>query len=93
MMYLDESLAEWAQSGLPETGDAAAKPTRDSNGAELKDGDSITLIKDLAVKGAGFTAKRGTLVRNITLTSNPLHIEGRVSGQLIVLVSAYLKKV
>ena len=93
MMYLDESLADWAKAGLPEdTSGTDRAPTRDSNGAELKDGDSITLIKDLAVKGAGFTAKRGTLVRNISLTDNPLHIEGRVSGQHIVLVSAFLKK-
>jgi len=93
MMYLDESLSAWAQAGLPDI-DTAPKsaPTRDSNGAALANGDSVTLIKDLAVKGAGFTAKRGTLVRNISLTDNPLHIEGRVSGQQIVLVSAFLKK-
>ena len=93
MMYLDDSLAEWAKAGLPEdTADTDRAPARDSNGAALADGDSVTLIKDLAVKGAGFTAKRGTLVRNISLTDNPLHIEGRVSGQQIVLVSAFLKK-
>jgi protein PhnA len=65
---------------------------RDANGAILSAGDSVTLIKDLAVKGAGFTAKRGTIVRGISLTDNPLHIEGRVNGQRIVLVSAFLKK-
>ncbi len=93
MMYLDETLSEWAQAGLPETsGDTDRVPTRDSNGAPLAGGDNVTLVKDLAVKGAGFTAKRGTLVRNISLTDNPLHIEGRVAGQQIVLVSAYLKK-
>ncbi|MBL4869872.1 MAG: PhnA domain-containing protein [Robiginitomaculum sp.] len=93
MMYLDESLTEWAKAGLPEIVDSKETPTRDSNGAVLQNGDTVTLIKDLAVKGAGFTAKRGTSVRNITLTTNPLHIEGRVNGQLIVLVSAFLKKV
>jgi len=51
------------------------------------------LIKDLDVKGAGFTAKRGTVVKNITLTDNPLHIEGRVNGVRIVLVADFLKKV
>ncbi|MGL5800184.1 MAG: PhnA domain-containing protein, partial [Plesiomonas sp.] len=56
------------------------------------DGDSVTLIKDLVVKGANFTAKRGTMVKNITLTSNPEHIEGRVNGVHIVLVAAFLKK-
>ena len=94
MMYLDESLAEWAEAGLPEQNDNLTRtPTRDSNGTELAEGDTITLIKDLQVKGAGFTAKRGTVVRNIHLTDNPEHIEGRVSGQQIVLVSAFLKKV
>ncbi len=93
MMYLDESLAEWAKAGLPEKEEENDTPTRDSNGAVLQNGDTVTLIKDLAVKGAGFTAKRGTAVRNITLTTNPLHIEGKVNGQQIVLVSAYLKKV
>ena len=67
-------------------------PTVDSNGAVLQEGDSVTLIKDLDVKGAGFTAKRGTLVKGIRLTNNPLHIEGKVNGVQIVLVAAYLKK-
>ena len=94
MMYLDESLTEWAAAGLPEeSDDLERESTRDSNGTTLNEGDTITLIKDLQVKGAGFTAKRGTVVRNIHLTDNPEHIEGRVSGQQIVLVSAFLKKV
>jgi protein PhnA len=94
MMYLDESLVVWAEAGLSvENDDISRTPTRDSNGTELAEGDTITLIKDLQVKGAGFTAKRGTVVRNIHLTDNPEHIEGRVSGQQIVLVSAFLKKV
>ncbi len=94
MMYLDESLTAWASAGLPEENDDLNRiPTRDSNGTELAEGDTITLIKDLQVKGAGFTAKRGTVVRNIHLTDNPEHIEGKVSGQHIVLVSAFLKKV
>jgi protein PhnA len=44
------------------------EPTRDSNGAELKDGDSVTLIKDLKVKGANTTLKRVTLIKNIRLS-------------------------
>jgi protein PhnA len=58
----------------------------------LLEGDNVTIIKDLEVKGAGFTAKRGTMVRGIHLTDNPLHIEGKVNGTQIVLVAAYLKK-
>lgn len=93
-LYLDESLAEWAQAGLPEEEEIdSSAPTLDSNGTKLLEGDSVTLIKDLDVKGGGFTAKRGTLVKNISLTNNPKHIEGKVNGIQIVLVSAFLKKV
>lgn len=92
-LYLDESLLEFAKAGLPEKEESEeGAPTLDSNGTRLQEGDSVTLIKDLDVKGAGFTAKRGTLVKNISLTNNPKHIEGRVNGIQIVLVAAYLKK-
>ena len=93
-LFLDEETQKWAEAGLPEeTGSETVKPTKDSNGTILQDGDSVTLIKDLDVKGANFTAKRGTLVKNITLTSNPEHIEGKVNGTHIVLLTIYLKKV
>jgi protein PhnA len=50
--------------------------TKDSNGNILADGDSVTLIKDLKVKGSGgVTLKRGTLVKNIRLTGDPDEIE------------------
>lgn len=92
-LYLEDSLLQRAQEGLEEEETASSDaPTLDSNGTRLMEGDSVTLIKDLDVKGAGFTAKRGTLVKNISLTNNPKHIEGRVNGIQIVLVAAYLKK-
>lgn len=90
MLYLEDAVKTWAEQGI-----AAAEregPTRDSNGAELQDGDNVTLIKDLKVKGANFTAKQGTMVRGISLTDNPEHIEGKVNGTRIVLVASYLKK-
>ena len=90
MLYLEDDIKAWAEAGVKAP--SIGGPTRDSNGAILKAGDTVTLIKDLAVKGAGFTAKRGTVVRGITLTDNPEHIEGKVNGQRIVLISAYLKK-
>jgi len=66
---------------------------RDSNGAQLSSGDTVVLIKDLPVKGAGFTAKRGTAVRNISLVQdNAGHIEGRVEGQRIVILTEFVKK-
>jgi protein PhnA len=89
MLYLDDELMAWAKAGLP---DADAEPTLDSNGAVLNAGDTVTLIKDLDVKGAGFTAKRGTVVRNISLSDNPKHLEGKVNGTRLVLVSAFCKK-
>ena len=49
--------------------------TKDSNGTTLADGDSVTLIKDLKVKGTSETIKRGTLVKNIRLTDDPGLIE------------------
>lgn len=92
-LYLDAPVLKWALAGLPIDDDLdTSVPTFDNNGTKLADGDSVTLIKDLDVKGAGFTAKRGTLVKNISLTSNPKHIEGKVNGVQIVLVAAYLKK-
>lgn len=91
MLYLEDDVREWAEAGIASDEDDTA-PTLDSNGAKLAAGDTVTLIKDLDVKGAGFTAKRGTAVRNISLTDNPEHIEGRVNGTRIVLLTCYLKK-
>jgi protein PhnA len=67
--------------------------TKDSNGTKLGDGDSVTLIKDLKVKGTSETLKRGTLVKNIRLTDDPGQIEGntkQVKG--LVLKTEFLKK-
>ncbi|MFK8045620.1 MAG: alkylphosphonate utilization protein, partial [Crocinitomicaceae bacterium] len=66
---------------------------KDSNGVILESGDSVVLIKDLNVKGGGFTAKRGTAVRRISLVhDNAEHIEGRVEGQQVVILTQYVKK-
>ncbi len=93
MLYLDDETLAWAKAdgdGLDE--DEILKYT-DSNGAELKAGDNVVLIKDLNVKGGGFTAKRGTAVRNIILSHNdPEHIEGKVNGQHIYILTKYVKK-
>lgn len=66
---------------------------KDSNGALLKDGDSVTLTKDLKVRGANTTLKRGTLVKGIRLTDNPAEVEcstKQVKG--LVLRTEFLKK-
>lgn len=90
MLYLEEENLKWAKQGL--LADDQMKHV-DSNGAVLSAGDSVVLIKDLVVKGGGFTAKRGTAVRNISLVNdNPSHIEGKVNGQQIVILTQYVKK-
>lgn len=91
MLYLDEENQQWAEA-MASDGNDSATPSVDSNGTILSAGNNVTLIKDLEVKGANFTAKRGTMVKNISLTDNPEHIEGRVNGVRIVLLTKFLKK-
>jgi protein PhnA len=92
ILYLDEETQAWAEVSA-ETSTEAGSKHLDSNGAILSTGDTVTLIKDLTVKGASFTAKRGTAVRNISLVSdNEAQIEGRVNGQRIVILTKFVKK-
>ena len=65
---------------------------RDSNGAVLKDGDSVTVIKDLKVRGSSGVIKRGTMVRNIRLTDFEGEVEGKVEKSMMVLRTEFLKK-
>ncbi|RTQ47759.1 alkylphosphonate utilization protein [Hymenobacter gummosus] len=65
---------------------------KDSNGNLLSEGDSVTLIKDLKVKGSSQTLKRGTVVKNIRLTGSAAEIEGRAGGSVMVLKTEFLKK-
>ncbi len=93
MMYLDEEALEWAKATGEGDDDEGKIVHKDSNGNILQDGDSVVLIKDLDVKGANFTAKRGAAVHNIKLVwDNPEQIEGRVEGQYIVILTQYVKK-
>ncbi len=92
MMYLDEETQKWAESE-DENVENEVLIHKDSNGAILSAGDTVVLIKDLNVKGANFTAKRGTAVRNISLVhDNAEQVEGRVNGQHIVILTQYVKK-
>ena len=65
---------------------------RDSNGAELFDGDAVTVIKDLKVKGSSMVIKRGTKVKSIRLTENPEEVDCKIDGSSIVLKTCFLKK-
>ncbi len=97
---LDQPWAAEARDGmdlLPQVQAWADAPGavehRDSNGTLLAQGDTVVLIKDLVVKGANFTAKRGTSVRKISLVAdNPGQIEGRVEDQRIVILTEFVKK-
>jgi len=93
MLYLDEETQTWVQAtGEGESKEEAVRHL-DSNGTLLATGDTVTLIKDLEVKGANFTAKRGTVVRGISLVAdNPEQIEARVNGQRIVILTQFVKK-
>ena len=85
-MMLSDEVQGWTEA-------VAAVEHRDSNGALLAQGDTVVLIKDLVVKGANFTAKRGTAVRRISLVAdNAGQIEGRVEGQRIVILTEFVKK-
>jgi len=90
MMYMEDDVKAWAEEVLAAEN---AEPVRDANGTILKAGDSVTIIKDLVVKGAGFTAKQGTTVKNIKMVQgDPTHIQGKVNGSTIFIISAFLKK-
>lgn len=93
ILYLDDETRAWAEAGLVSGKEDETVKHLDCNGAVLEAGDTVTLVKDLNVKGANFTAKRGTAVRNISLVpDNPEQIEGRVEGQQIVILTKFVKK-
>jgi protein PhnA len=94
-LYLHDETKAWADADPladAKIDDADEVRVVDANGVELKGGDNVVLVKDLEVKGGGFTAKRGTLVKGIQLSDDPKYVEGKVNGIQIVLVAAYLKK-
>jgi protein PhnA len=93
MMYLDEDALEWAKVTGEDEDEEGKIVHKDSNGVVLKDGDSVVLIKDLDVKGATFTAKRGAAVHNIKVVWDDVNlIEGRVENQHIYILTQYVKK-
>ncbi len=65
---------------------------KDSNGNILADGDSVTVIKDLKVRGSSDVIKRGTMVKGIRLTDDPAEIDCRVNKTAMVLRTEFVKK-
>lgn len=93
MLYLEDSILEWAKASGEHLSNVEDSLHRDCNGALLVAGDSVSLIKDLDVKGSTLNAKMGTTVRNIRLDpNNPEFIEGRVEGQNIVILTKFVRK-
>lgn len=93
MMYLDDENLEWAKQTGDHEGDGSIALHKDCNGNILVAGDTVTLIKDLDVKGSTLNAKIGTAVRNIRLVhDNVEQIEGKIDGQMIVILTKFVKK-
>ena len=91
----DEESGEWLLASELEARRATADTVevRDSVGNLLADGDQVTLIKDLEVKGAGQTLKRGTLIKSIRLTGDPQEIDCRYEGiKGLVLRAEFVRK-
>lgn len=93
MMYLDDERLAWAKATGDHENDSAVQLHKDSNGHVLRTGDSVVLIKSLDVKGSTLNAKMGTVVKNIRLVEdNTEQIEGKIEGQVIVILTKYVRK-
>lgn len=89
----DEETGEWRPASEMAAKAAAALEVRDASGNLLADGDSVVLIKDLKVKGAGQTLKQGTVIRSIRLTDNPEEIDCRHDQiKVLVLRTEFVRK-
>ncbi len=93
ILYLDGETLAWAEAVEAPEGPSETVAHKDAFGNVLQNGDSVVLTKTLDVKGSSISAKLGTVVKNIRLVEdNPEQIEGRVAGQLIVILTKYLRK-
>ena len=93
LMYLDDERLEWAKATGDHENDSAVDLHKDCNGNVLQTGDTIVLTKSLDVKGSTLNAKMGTVVKNIRLVDdNTEQIEGKIEGQVIVILTKYVRK-
>ena len=89
----DEASGEWVPASTIKAAGEEAIEVRDSVGNILADGDQVTLIKDLTVKGAGQTLKRGTLIKSIRLTGDAQEIDCKYEGiKGLVLRAEFVRK-
>ena len=93
MMYMDDDRLAWAKATGDHDNDSSVDLHKDSNGAVLNSGDTIVLTQSLDVKGTTLNAKMGTVVKNIRLVENNTEqIEGKIEGQVIVILTKYVRK-
>lgn len=82
---------EWPMAGGADVSDDTPK-FRDAHGTPLQDGDTVTLIKDLKVKGSSLVLKVGTRITNIRLVEGDHDVDCKVDGQKLMLKSCFMKK-
>lgn len=94
MMYLEDVDLRFAEATEDHLSDDEKIIHKDAHGALLENGDTVTMIKDKDIKGAGsFTLKRGTAIRNISLVhDNSNQFEGKVNGSTVVILTKLVKK-
>lgn len=93
ILYLDDATLEWAKESGDHNSSNAEEVHKDSNGLVLKEGDTVVLTRSLDVKGSQLNAKMGTVVKNIRLVDgNVEQIEGKIDGQVIVILTKYLRR-
>jgi protein PhnA len=93
MLFLDDERLAWAKATGDHENDASVDLHKDANGQVLQTGDTIVLTKSLDVKGSTLHAKMGTVVKNIRLVEdNTEQIEGKIEGQVIVILTKYVRK-
>lgn len=93
MLYLDDERLAWAKATGDHESDSSVDLHKDANGHVLQNGDTVVLTKSLDVKGSTLTARMGTVVKNIRLVENNTEqIEGRIEGQVIVILTKYVRR-
>jgi protein PhnA len=93
MLYLDDEKLAWAKATGDHDNDSAVELHKDCNGVLLQTGDTVVLTKSLDVKGSSLNAKMGTVVKKIRIVEeNTEQIEGKIEGQVIVILTKYVRK-
>ena len=93
MLYFEDDRLAWAKATGDQDNDTSVELHKDCNGQVLQSGDTVVLIKSLDVKGSTLNARLGTVVKNIRLVENNTEqVEGRIEGQVIVILTKYVRK-